>query len=380
MGLQTSKGRRKRASAKTPDPHQRPVPAQLCVVVNRNGTAIWSNRISRSYLTLASASCKTPQVIRIQERWRNLAQQNVQMNKKLLFVVGAPRSGTTWVQLLISANDHVATANETHLFSSYLTSLLTSWNRFETDRRQIGISQLISHDEWMAQIRRVSEIVLSRIAEAKPAASIVMEKTPDHARYVRQILEIFPDAYILHVVRDPRSVVASLRDAAKAWGKHWAASGVIENALLWQRNVRAVVESRVTQTQFLQIRYEDLKGNGAEVLHDVFCWLGIEASVAECAEIIDRYRISKLQNRQAADAGWNLKSEPDRFYRRGEVEGWRNELRPAQVAAIEHLNGDLMESLGYSRQERRYKALRAIFVHKLLSAARWRIDRLIRTI
>jgi hypothetical protein len=44
-------------------------------------------------------------------------------NTKLVFLVGAPRSGTSWLQLLLSASPSIATATETYLFATYTQSL-----------------------------------------------------------------------------------------------------------------------------------------------------------------------------------------------------------------------------------------------------------------
>ncbi len=302
------------------------------------------------------------------------------MDKKLLFVVGAPRSGTTWVQLLLAGGGDIATVNETHLFSSWLTSLLGTWSGRGLHPRRIGISELIERDEWVAHVRRLAEVILTRIADRYPGAKIVMEKTPDHALWLRQIHDVFPDAYFLHIVRDPRSVVASLRAASNDWGMHWAASGIIENARLWRTFVWAVLDSQVPQDRILQIRYEDLKRDGADVLHKVFRWLDVATEWSECADIVERYQIANLQGGQLPAAGWDLRSEPERFFRRGETDSWRQELRPAEVATVEYVTGDLMETLGYLREQPRYRALRSIYAHKLLKVAQRQIEHWIRRV
>ncbi len=76
--------------------------------------------------------------------------------KKLVFVVGAPRSGTTWLQLLLAQSSNVATAQETHLFSGYLKSMLSSWDRDEATiggRRQIGLPTLYPRREFVDLIQ-----------------------------------------------------------------------------------------------------------------------------------------------------------------------------------------------------------------------------------
>ena len=41
-------------------------------------------------------------------------------DEDLLFIVGSPRSGTTWLQLLLAGHPEVATRGETHLFEHFV--------------------------------------------------------------------------------------------------------------------------------------------------------------------------------------------------------------------------------------------------------------------
>ena len=146
----------------------------------------------------------------------------------LVFIVGAPRSGTTWLQLLLSQSDRVGTCNETYLFSWYLDSLFRTWDDMKNNSRSIGIHHLISEDAYFAMIRDFAGTILRKIYSAKPSATVCLEKTPGHALSWRNILRIFPDSRFIHIIRDPRAVVASLSSAGKGWGRAWASPGVVE--------------------------------------------------------------------------------------------------------------------------------------------------------
>src|SRR5689334_13433315 len=47
---------------------------------------------------------------------------------RMCFVVGAPRSGTTWLQQLLYAHPLVATGGETHLFCEVLPAAFDNFN------------------------------------------------------------------------------------------------------------------------------------------------------------------------------------------------------------------------------------------------------------
>src|SRR6185436_14178577 len=59
------------------------------------------------------------------------------------------------------------------------------------------------------------------------------EKTPHHAFIAKTLGEWFPGAAIIHLVRDPRDVVASLQRMP------WAPNSIVDNAWMWRLFNRA---------------------------------------------------------------------------------------------------------------------------------------------
>jgi hypothetical protein len=271
---------------------------------------------------------------------------------EVVFLIGAPRSGTTWLQLLLAQSPSIATVNETHLFNNYLRSFFGSWRTLPGNARQIGLSCLMSDAELEALIGGLCDQILIRIRATKPQASHVLEKTPDHARYWRDIIRLYPDAFFLHMVRDPRAVVRSLRAAATGWGAGtgWVGTGVVANARRWRRDVLDARELKGATPRHLEIRYEDLLGDGAATLERVFAWLGIAVSAEECRRWLDACRLDRLRAAAGPDAAawpWRLDLEPQGFFGDGGT-SWHDALSRAEIAAIECVASDLMEELGYA--------------------------------
>ena len=269
-------------------------------------------------------------------------------DRRLFFLVGAPRSGTTWLQLMLASSDQVATVNETHLFSLYLASQFDSWDQFKHGR-EIGLSHLMKEVEFLTLIRHFADAVMSRILAAKPEATVVLEKTPDHVLHWRHILKIYPEAHFIVLIRDPRAVVASLEAANKGWGHSWARSGVVENCTLWKQFVTEGNQIRHTTNNVIEVRYEDLHANCTAELRHIFAWMGINYSTDECTRIAERYQISEIRTGKLHDAPWDLSKEPREFYRRGEIDSWRTELTPTQIYLVESMAADLMDICGYAR-------------------------------
>src|SRR5438094_2346752 len=141
--------------------------------------------------------------------------------RKLLLVGGCPRSGTTWLQLLLAQHPGVATCTETYVFV-YMNHLHRRWvdERNHTfGPRSVGLSQLLSDEEFYGLCRDFAAGVIAKVGRLRPDTQVVLEKTPDNILRWELILKLFPDAYFLHVIRDPRSVASSLLAAGRSrWG------------------------------------------------------------------------------------------------------------------------------------------------------------------
>jgi Sulfotransferase family len=266
---------------------------------------------------------------------------------KLIFLVGAPRSGTTWLQILLSSMPEIATINETHLFSLYLKPLFSTWRQLADAPRTIGFHDLFTSEEWQKSIREFAYALLSKILNHKPTARIVLEKSPDHVRCWREIHSTFPDASFIHLIRDPRAVVASLFAANRSWAADWSSSKTIDNCATWIDDVKAGREIPKATPNYLEVRYEDLVRNGPETLRSTFSWCGINISTETAVDLLEKYKIDQLRSGKAEGVPWPVSTEPVGFFRKGEAEGWRSELKPRQIALTELMARDLMIELGY---------------------------------
>lgn len=80
----------------------------------------------------------------------------------------------------------------------------------------------------------------------------VVVKEPALAFHLDKVRVVFPDAHVVHIVRDPRANVASQL-------ARWTDAGVWECATWWREAVRAAREWQATeQGGYTELRYEDL--------------------------------------------------------------------------------------------------------------------------
>lgn len=316
------------------------------------------------------------------------ANPAVERAYRTLFVVGCPRSGTTWIQLLLAQHAAVATAPETQIFAYYLDQFRRQWKHEhegpgKRHQGKAGLSRLLSEEEFRELCRHCAQEVLDKIARRHPDPQMVVEKSPRHALEAEWIASLFPEALFLHVVRDPRDTAASLLAAGRSWGG-WAPRNPIDAARMWKAHVAGARRMATLGGRYREVRFESLRSDAAGELHRIFEWLGLRADRTECERAVEACRLERL--REDAD--------PDRlplpgtrsprgFFRRGEVGSWRAELSRGQVRVIERLCGDLMDTLGYSRSVRTpgWRAAVRIRLHDGIQRVResldWQLERLL---
>ncbi|MFM7684797.1 MAG: sulfotransferase family protein [Actinomycetota bacterium] len=186
-----------------------------------------------------------------------------------VFIVGAPRSGTTWLQAVLSNHPSFASPPETEVFLAL--GELERQHRLE--HRNTGLTWAITAadlDDWSAELwQRVRDGVLA----AAPGATRVLEKSPEHARHLPLIRRLAPGARFVLLVRNPVDVVRSTVEAGRGWGQEWASDRVEAAAGRYRKTMDMALASVGDDT--LVVRYEDLLA-GAQHWAPLLEFLSIE--------------------------------------------------------------------------------------------------------
>jgi hypothetical protein len=173
---------------------------------------------------------------------------------KLIFVVGAPRSGTTLLAEMLSSHPDVCSSPETHYFSRYMQRC--SWTTRMIESRRSGHFEIIMQDigsqilglsaddlteiglEHADPRMDISSRLLIRLLDLyckKNNKDICCEKTPMHVKYVDVILKEICDSHVVCIHRDPRDVWLSVRKAP------WNTGNPLYHAIFW-RHIAALSE------------------------------------------------------------------------------------------------------------------------------------------
>jgi hypothetical protein len=163
------------------------------------------------------------------------------------------------------------------------------------------------------------------------------EKRPAYWREMDVILRLFPRAQVIHLVRDARSCVASLKQL------RWWRSGVIGAVSTWtlaERELRRV-GAGLPADSYYRLRYEDLLTDP----HDVLARL--------CAFLEEPFDDAMLDHVAAAG---DIVPARKRWHRRtrgavdpGRIAAWRQVLSADEVGLVERVAGRALAANGYER-------------------------------
>lgn len=211
------------------------------------------------------------------------------------FIVGSARSGTSLLQVLLDAHPEIAIPPESHLFVRFSGIFSCYGDLRDRSNLRLFVKDLlrdarirewglrVSVEEFCAPLTSyaIRDVIshLFMLYARKEGKRRWGDKTPLHARYLGDILAVFPEAKIIHLVRDGRDVAESLKRVFKGKESVWA------NAHRWTRDVMAchIFKQRVPVEAFLEVKYEELVRSPAQELNRIFRFLGANGAGAGTA-------------------------------------------------------------------------------------------------
>lgn len=251
----------------------------------------------------------------------------------VIFVEGAPRSGTTALVALLALHPRIAgVASEAHLFDQALAG---AFNLLDgTQSRRPHLAAFVSRGDLVDLARQFSDGVLDRMRQAtRPQAEYIVEKTPAVRRHPEVALsrkfECYPDAWYVHIVRDEEEVVRSLM-RLPMWTEE---PNEGECRRWWQDAVTAVRGTLGGAPRYREVDYADLNRDPVTTVTEILSWLGltVEPELRDSIKAASRERFAPgggrdpLKNDEASD----VPEAGSQFGRTPRAREWRARARRA---------------------------------------------------
>lgn len=284
--------------------------------------------------------------------------------KSPIFIVGANRSGTTLLRLILNAHSRLAIPEEVVYFGSFMAGIpIEKWespglnddaySRFVKD----FVVKKCASLEGVNQEKVTDKILRDKPYDfSKPYRYMLEawadihgknrwgEKTPGNLFYADILLEMFPGAQFIHVVRDPRAGVSSMMNTT------FFPKDIVFNALNRHKFMtagRAILEKAVPENQRMTLRYEDLVLHPEEAVKRICTFLDepFEASMMGFYKDSSRY--------MKQDAATKFNKAATKPISADMLLKWKKKLTDSEIAQIEMLCGEEMKEFEYDFEHKR---------------------------
>ena len=292
-------------------------------------------------------------------------------DRKLIFITGASRSGTTLLSFVLRNHPAVCGLKELQYFGQ-------AWDPSDSQRRfsraegiEAAAGMLACQEHGVlgrkvnADHRRLAAALIDDLgaAAADPAAvfetvvhyltrtaakQVPCEQTPRNIFYARRLLELYPAAHIVHIVRDPRAVMASqkmrwqrrnLAADGRAVPRYeslrvWVNYHPYTVARLWSR-ASSVALQIAERPRVTLIRFEDLLREPEATVRLLCTRVGLDYD----PRMLDVGQVNSSHQTSAGGARRGLQTSA--------IDQWKATLSVAEISITERYCGRLMRRFGY---------------------------------
>jgi len=183
----------------------------------------------------------------------------------------------------------------------------------------LGAGYFAQRSDVTAPMARFIDQLFTHLA-TKQGRSSWSEKTPFNILHIEFLWELFPQAVIFHIKRDPRAVIASMLRPGEYWAPDNAHDAALFLKSIYERWTHIKETVDFTNRRFLELTYEDLVAEPEPILEQIAQTCGLE----------NRF--------------WDLP-----LMKTSRVDGWQDELTPSAVKQINNVLGPLAQKLGYPK-------------------------------
>jgi len=266
------------------------------------------------------------------------------------FIVGTGRCGSTLLQRMLCAHPGIAIPPETHFFKK-LDPILKFTDPLRVDEVEAYLNWLEREPHFVRcgvdgeafarflraearSARSICEWLIWHLAGEPEIGVRLGEKSPPHEKRLARIFEVFPEAKIVHIYRDPRDVVASL--GTVHWGQERSA---LQRATFCRDVLRRALKSQMSlgTDRHMMVQYESLVGDPEGELRRLCAFLG------------ESFHERMLAHHESGGEGATYREDErpfkgltDKSIVSDRIARYRTSLSPREIAGVERTVGSVL--------------------------------------
>lgn len=242
---------------------------------------------------------------------------------KPIFLVGAERSGTTLLRLMLDAHPSISWLNEFEYSVDKITNP-NSWPDLDTFYDYLSTDRIFHATQFkIDKDLSYPSLIKSFLDQKRQRDNKNIIGATCH-RYYDRLLRLFPEASFIYLLRDPRDVAKS--NIKMGWaGNVW--KGIdrwITAEKLWEE-----VKSQLANNAYIEVKYEDLIFSTEKILALICSFIGVP------------YMQDMLSYPEKTTY-----SKPDPSL----INQWKNTMKTKEIRVVESKAAKYMVSRGYKVQ------------------------------
>lgn len=257
--------------------------------------------------------------------------------ENIVWIFGAGRTGSSWLAGMMGEIE-----GHTVWFEPWVGALFDPYHLRLDDRK--GKHFILSpryRGTWLNSIRSfVLDGAGARFPEVTEEDYLVI-KEPGGSVGARLLMEALPESRMILLVRDPRDVVASWKDAHREGGwieerrKERSVPTATGRAKRYLQNVGEAKKAYdLHEGRKVLVKYEELRVDTLETMRRIYSALEIPVDEEEVAKAVQKHAWENIPE--------ELKGE-GKVYRKATPGGWREDLTPRQIRIVERITAPLLK-------------------------------------
>jgi hypothetical protein len=196
--------------------------------------------------------------------------------ENLIFIVSQPRSGSTYLQNLLSNNGQTNTCSEPWILLNFVNQLNPKLTKTEFDNKLAADAfkdYLQKYDD--IDYKKVQkEFILNLYAPMFKGYEFAIDKTPRYWEILEELMRLFPNSKIIILKRNPL-------DVARSMIKTWSIESLEKLAyfkrdlLVAPKRLHSFIVNHKKNPNVYALKYEDLVSNTGVEVKKLYNWCGI---------------------------------------------------------------------------------------------------------
>jgi Sulfotransferase family len=287
--------------------------------------------------------------------------------KKLVWMFGSPRTGSTWVMRLLADAPGVGFVDEPYvpLHLVPMSQVVEGKEYLQHNLRADDANYFFAH-RYMPELRQeLRELILrgferqlTELGQSPDELRWIVLKEPNGSHAADTAMSLFPESRMIFLLRDGRDVIDSLIDAMMGedswWRKKRPSEGekisgdriafIRHNARLWLTRTRSTERAyeMTPDDRRTRVRYEELLADTQPLLEEMLRWLDVKVGPGQARSIVERRAFAAIPDEQKG---------PGKRARSATPGQWRERLAPVEIEIVESAMGEKLRELGYPAVE-----------------------------